>query len=150
VLNVLLVMLLVWWFPTLEDGQALSVSLTALIFFVSIYLSAVESVFVVSQGSFFACVSDRQFGATYYTLLGSVTHAGFMIPRAFVFKLVDFFTCTDANPCAVLPHGCHGFYLIGSIGFVWGVVWWFAFMWKEIVRLGNLPAEEWKIKKHTN
>lgn len=62
------------------------------IFCFSLALSFGSSLMMVSQGGFFARISDSSIGATYLTLLNTVANFGGTWPEFFVFYLIDFFS----------------------------------------------------------
>lgn len=75
-------------------------------FYFSIVLAGITTSFsstlmFVSQGTFFAGISDSSMGGTYLTLLNTMANFGFAWPKFFVFLLIDFLTfqqCVGPNP----------------------------------------------------
>jgi hypothetical protein len=75
-------------------------------FYFSVVLAGIATSFsstlmFVSQGTFFAGISDSSMGGTYLTLLNTMANFGHAWPKFFVFLLIDFLTfqkCIGPNP----------------------------------------------------
>ncbi|KAL2621578.1 hypothetical protein R1flu_001783 [Riccia fluitans] len=81
-----------------------------MIIFCGILTSFASTVMFVSQGTFFARISDSSMGGTYLTLLNTISNLGSAWPRFFVFILLDWLTvqeCVAAgSEDGVLPLTC--------------------------------------------
>lgn len=71
-----------------------------MIIFSGILTSFASTIMFVSQGTFFARISDSSMGGTYLTLLNTIANLGSAWPRFFVFILLDWLTvqkCVGAS-----------------------------------------------------
>ncbi|KAG6552163.1 hypothetical protein Mapa_006265 [Marchantia paleacea] len=71
-----------------------------MIIFSGILTSFASTIMFVSQGTFFARISDSSMGGTYLTLLNTIANLGSAWPRIFVFILLDWLTvqkCVGAS-----------------------------------------------------
>eukprot|EP01134_Creolimax_fragrantissima_P001926 CFRG1926T1 len=81
------------------DGMTTNYFLYVL--FTTLISSFSSTTMFVSQGAFFARISDESIGGSYLTLLNTMSNFGGSWPKYFVLKLVDSFT----NAVCVLPDG---------------------------------------------
>eukprot|EP01124_Arcella_intermedia_P021929 TRINITY_DN3159_c0_g1_i1.p1 TRINITY_DN3159_c0_g1~~TRINITY_DN3159_c0_g1_i1.p1 ORF type:complete len:525 (+),score=95.89 TRINITY_DN3159_c0_g1_i1:88-1575(+) len=105
-----------------------------------------SSIIFVSQGTFFARISDSRIGGTYLTLLNTITNFGGTWPHFFLFYFVDFFTKEDclqkgtnikiayqcsaaaeqSSSCTMNGGYCSttvdGFYVVGGFCILFGLV----------------------------
>ncbi|GAQ86199.1 MFS transporter, PAT family, solute carrier family 33 (acetyl-CoA transportor), member 1,ACATN, SLC33A1 [Klebsormidium nitens] len=70
--------------------------------------SFASTLMFVSQGTFFARISDSSMGGTYLTLLNTIANLGSAWPRFFIFVLIDWLTvqsCRGADPARAAELG---------------------------------------------
>lgn len=138
---------------------------------VGIATSFASTLMFVSQGTFFAKISDSSMGGSYLTLLNTIANLGSAWPKFFVFVLIDWLTmqqCAGAtaplpsgvvhcplkqalegplSPCAEAGGTCKkrvdGFYLLSLSMIVVGVVVGH-FLRKRLRELGAARADSWR------
>lgn len=133
--------------------------------------SFTSTIMFVSQGAFFARISDAAIGGTYLTLLNTFSNFGGTWPKYFVLKLVDHFTVAECRvpeggvygEC-VTEHGkaqCHelhglctttseGYYPVGTGCVVVGLAVYLLYVRNKCKALEKLPPEEWLVATRTS
>ncbi|KAL0477611.1 MFS transporter, PAT family, solute carrier family 33 [Acrasis kona] len=117
----------------------------------------------VTQGAFFAKISDERMGGTYITLLNTLSNFGATYPKFFVFYFVEYFTtrtclkdvnalvestcgadtCLVGEKCSILYDG---YYYVSMFCIVLGVALYV--MYTPILnRIQSVPSESWTIKE---
>jgi len=108
--------------------------------------SFASNMMFVSQGTFFAKISDTSIGGTHLTLLNTITNLGGTWPKFFVLWFVDVLTirnCQDntTTNCEIVRDG---YFLIGAFCFLYGIVWYLTCS-NRVIKLEKKPAYTWKI-----
>jgi PAT family acetyl-CoA transporter-like MFS transporter 1 len=122
----------------------------------------------VSQGAFFARISDSKVGGSYQTLLATCSNFGGTWPKYFVLKLVDHFTiakcsttgqdcvtelgkaaCRNSFASDQTPGVCliiqEGFYYVSLICIICGSLLYLLFVRPTAKYLERLDVSVWKI-----
>ncbi|CAF0816696.1 unnamed protein product [Adineta ricciae] len=113
-------------------------SYPVLFYVILIFLLALSDALIYFQGSargaFFACISDKRIGSTYYTLLASLNNLGVFISTSLVLYTANW-----------LPKE-HAYYIEVGICLVLGCLW-LGTSWKLMYQLQELPVERWHIMR---
>lgn len=139
----------------------------AAVVLVTLLTSFASTTMFVSQGAFFARVSDPSIGGTYLTLLNTFSNFGGTWPKLFVLQLVDYFTeaqCVVAGGSlqgeCVTEHGkamcteqhgicstsSEGYYPVSAGCILAGLVMYLLYIRPKSKALEKLPVEAWHVK----
>ena len=85
-----------------------------------------------ARGGFFACISDKRIGSTYYTFLASLNNLGMFLSSTVVLHTASW-----------LPDD-HGYFIEVAVCVMIGFVW-LGLCWRLMGRLQTLPLERWHL-----
>eukprot|EP00123_Amoebidium_parasiticum_P010170 comp19935_c0_seq1/m.24232 comp19935_c0_seq1/g.24232 ORF comp19935_c0_seq1/g.24232 comp19935_c0_seq1/m.24232 type:complete len:555 (-) comp19935_c0_seq1:269-1933(-) len=157
-------MYVVYSFPA--DG--VNLGYISVVVIVSLISSFASTTMFVSQGAFFARISDTSIGGTYLTLLNTFSNFGGTWPKYFVLRLVDYYTvamCVGAKGeshgecvsdagkanCSHLGGKClteqEGYYPVGLGCMVVGACLFVFYVRRQFKYLEKLPSEAWVVKR---
>lgn len=130
-----------------------------------------STIMFVSQGAFFARISDAAIGGSYLTLLNTVSNLGGTLFKPLVLNLVDYYTvaeCRSAEGASfgecVTEHGkatCHaangkcvtveeGYYPVGTGCVLLGLAIYLLYVRNKCKMLEKLPPDEWTVATRTS
>ena len=135
-----------------DGGEASSAAIPwgfyGLVLALSVLHQIASNSMFVSQMAFYARVSssDTSVGATYMTMLNTVTNLGVMMPNSSVLYLVGIVS-TSCTAEQVEQEGCQahdGYYSLAVACFVVGIGW-YLLMARRVNNLQTLPESAWRV-----
>lgn len=148
-------------------AQGVTAGYLAAVVLVTLLTSFASTTMFVSQGAFFARISDPSIGGTYLTLLNTFSNFGGTWPKLFVLQLVDYFTeaqcvvvdgsvhgecvtehgkalCTELH--GVCSTSSEGYYPVSTGCIVAGLVMYFVYIRPKSKALEKLPVKAWHVR----